>query len=99
MLEMRENVDIKEYCTLKVGGQFRYFVELSDKSQLPEVYKFAKEKKLPVFVLGGGSNMVFPDGVLEKVVVKINFSGFEILNDTSDYTDIKIGAGEKKMMR
>jgi UDP-N-acetylmuramate dehydrogenase len=94
MLEMRENVDIKEYCTLKVGGQFRYFVELSDKSQLPEVYKFAKEKKLPVFVLGGGSNMVFPDGVLEKVVVKINFSGFEILNDTSDYTDIKIGAGE-----
>ena len=89
-----EHVDIKDNCTLRVGGQFRYFIELSDKSELPEVYKFADEKKLPVFILGGGSNLVFPDGVLEQVVVKINFLGFEIINDTENYTDLKIGAGE-----
>lgn len=93
-MDMRENVDIKDYCTLKVGGQFRYFTEISNSSDLPEVYKFAKEKDLPVFILGGGSNMVFPDGVLDNVVAKINFLGFEILNDADEYTDIKIGAGE-----
>lgn len=94
MLEIYENVDIKDYCTLRVGGQFHYFIELSDKSELPKVYKFAREKNLSVFILGGGSNMVFPDGVLDKVVLKINFSGFEVINDTENYTDIKIGAGE-----
>jgi UDP-N-acetylmuramate dehydrogenase len=94
MLEIQENVDIKDYCTLKVGGQFRYFIEVSEIKYLQEIYDFAKEKNLPIFILGGGSNMVFPDGVLERVVIKINFPGFEIVNDTDDYTDIKIGAGE-----
>lgn len=94
MPEMKENVDIKEYSTLKVGGRFRYFTEISSPDNLPEVYAFAQEKNLPVFVLGGGSNLVFPDGLLEYVVIKINFSGFDIVNDTESYTDIKIGAGE-----
>ncbi len=94
MLEIKENVDIKSYCTLRVGGQFRYFVEISDKNDLEEAYKFAKEKDLPVFVLGGGSNMVFPDGLFNFVVLKINILGFEVLDDTDSYTDIKIGAGE-----
>jgi UDP-N-acetylmuramate dehydrogenase len=94
MLEVKENVDIRDYCTLKVGGQFRYFIEISDQSLLPEVYEFAKEKSLSVFILGGGSNMVFPDGVFESVVAKINFLGFEILDDTPTHTNIKIGAGE-----
>jgi len=94
MLKIEENVDIKDHCTLKVGGQFRYFIELSDKSELPEVYKIAREKNLPVFILGGGSNMVFPDGVLDKVVLKINFLGFEVINDTESYADVKVGAGE-----
>lgn len=93
-MEMHENVDIKDSCTLKVGGQFRYFTEISNPNDLLEVYAFAKEKNLPVFILGGGSNLVFPDGVLEQVVVKINFLGFEIINDTENYTDLKIGAGE-----
>jgi len=94
MLDIKEYVDIKEHCTFKVGGQFRYFTIVSSIEELPELYEFAKEKNLPVHILGGGSNMVFPDGVLEKVVAHINFEGFEIIEDTENYTDIKIGAGE-----
>jgi len=94
MLEVREYVDIREYTTFKIGGQFRYFTELSDPQELPELYKFAKEKNLPVFILGGGSNIVFPDGVYESVVVKIEFCGFEIISEEENYADLKIGAGE-----
>lgn len=95
MLEVREYVDIREHTTLKVGGQFRYFIELSDPDDLPELYNFAKEKSLPIHILGGGSNMVFPDGVFECVVAKIEFCGFEIMNETDEYADLKIGAGER----
>lgn len=94
MLEMREYVNIKDYCTFKVGGQFRYFTIINDISNLPSLYKFAEENNLPVFILGGGSNMVFPDGVLNCVVAKIENNLFEVVNDTYEYTDIKIGAGE-----
>ncbi len=94
MLEIKENVDIKEYCTLRVGGQFRYFVELNDPQDLPLLYEFAKEKNLPVFILGGGSNLVFPDGILNTVAARIQFCGLEILSDTDTHVDLRVGAGE-----
>lgn len=94
MLDIKDNVDIKEYTTFKIGGKFRYFIELSDYKELPNVYKFAKEKNLPILILGGGSNMVLPDGILESIVIKIKFFGFNIITDTKEYTEIKVGAGE-----
>ncbi len=94
MLKIDENVDIKKYSTLKIGGQFRYFIYINNKEDLAEAYRFAESKKLPVFVLGGGSNMVFPDGLLERVALKINILGFDILEETNDFAIIKIGAGE-----
>lgn len=94
MLDIQEYVDIRDFTTFKVGGQFRYFVELSDKDELYEVYKFAKEKNLPVMIIGGGSNMVFPDGVIERVVARIEFCDFEIVFQNDEYVDIKVGAGE-----
>ncbi|MDE2031084.1 MAG: UDP-N-acetylmuramate dehydrogenase [Patescibacteria group bacterium] len=94
MLKIQEYVDISDFTTFKVGGKFRYFIELSDIGQLVEVYKFAKEKNLPIRILGGGSNMVFSDGVLDIVALRIEFLGFDIVDDTEKFTDIKIGAGE-----
>ena len=88
MIEVQEHVDIREHTTFKVGGQFRYFIEVSAPEELPEVYNFAKEKNLPVHILGGGSNMVFPDGVFECVVVKIEFCNFELVNETEEYADL-----------
>jgi UDP-N-acetylmuramate dehydrogenase len=93
-MKIQEHVDIRDYCTFKVGGQFRYLITVRTVSELVAAYSFAKEKNLPVKILGGGSNMVFPDGVLENVVLKIEISGFDIVADTSLYTDIAIGAGE-----
>lgn len=93
-MEIQEYVDIREYCTFKVGGQFRYLVAVHTVPEIIEAYNFAREKNLPVKILGGGSNMVFPDGVLNRVVLKIEITGFDIVADTSDHTDIKVGAGE-----
>lgn len=94
MLEIRENVDIREYCTLKVGGHFRYFISVSSVDELKEALGFAKEKNIPIRIIGSGSNTVFPDGILENVVIKLDISGFEIIDETDKYSDIKVGTGE-----
>lgn len=95
MLEVVEYVDIRDHTTFKIGGQFRYFTRLSDPQELIELYKFAEEKNLPVHIVGGGSNMVFPDGVYDRVVAEIGFCGFEVVSDMDEYADIKVGAGEE----
>lgn len=94
MLNIQENVDIKKYTTFRIGGIFRYFTLINNKEELSEAYDFAEENKVKVFILGGGSNIIFPDGLLNFLVLKINIFGFEIIKDVSDYTDIKICAGE-----
>lgn len=94
MLRIKEYVDIKEYSTLHVGGQFRYFCVISSISELIEACDMAKKDKRKIFILGGGSNIVFSDGIIDVFALKIEIKGFEIINETDEFTDIKVGAGE-----
>ncbi len=94
MIDIREYVDTKDYCTLKVGGQFRYLIEITENKQLQEAYDWADEHGVKVLVLGSGSNMVFPDGTIEVVALHMNIHGFQIINDEHNHVDIRIGAGE-----
>ncbi|HLP86569.1 MAG TPA: UDP-N-acetylmuramate dehydrogenase [Candidatus Paceibacterota bacterium] len=91
---IQENVDIKGYSTFKIGGKFKYFTEVENINDIKEVVLFGKEKNTPLFILGGGSNIIFSDGDLNILAVKMEIKGFEIIKDTNEYTDIKIGAGE-----
>ena len=94
MFKIREYVDIKDYSTIKIGGEFRYFTIINDIKDIINALSFSKEKKLPIFILGGGSNIVFSDGTLNILALKNEIKGFEIVNETSEYIDIKVGAGE-----
>jgi len=97
-MKIQEYVDIKDYSTLHIGGQFRYFSVVSSTEELTSFYAIAqndvKYKEIPVFILGGGSNIVFSDGVINIMALKIEIKGFEIITETNEYTDIKIGGGE-----
>jgi len=97
-MNIREYVDIKNYSTLHMGGQFRYFTVISSIQDLLSAYAItqndANYKNTPIFVLGGGSNIVFSDGILNVLVLKIEIKSFEIISETNEYVDIKIGAGE-----
>ncbi|NVN97254.1 UDP-N-acetylmuramate dehydrogenase [Candidatus Nomurabacteria bacterium] len=93
-MEIQEYVDIKPFSTLRAGGQFRYFSIIEKIEDLKETYNFAKEKKVGIFILGGGSNMVFSDGIIDVLALKIEIKGFEIVSEGDEYTDIKVGAGE-----
>lgn len=96
--EIQEYVDIKNHCTFKIGGQFRYFTVVSSIEELNSIWTIVqsglKYKNLPIFILGGGSNIVFSDGILNVLAVKIEIKGFDIINETDEYSDIKVGAGE-----
>ena len=95
MLNIQEYVNINDYTTLKIGGKFRYFAEVSDVDSIPVIYEYAEKNNVPVMMIGGGSNLVFKDEVTNILAIKVNLLGFEIIKETEYYTEIKIGAGEK----
>ena len=93
-LHIEENVSLKEYSTMRVGGVARYFAAISTQEELIEALAFAKEKDLPVFILGGGSNVVFSDDGYRGLVIACRIKGIEMLKETPEHVFVKVGAGE-----
>jgi UDP-N-acetylmuramate dehydrogenase len=71
---IRDDVPLAPLTTLGVGGPARYFVEARSDAEVIEAVGFARARKLPVFVLGGGSNVVVADAGFPGMVLKIGIT-------------------------
>jgi len=80
MLKIRENVLLRDYTTFKIGGPARYFFVAKNKEEIKEAILWAKKKKLPFFILGGGSNVLFSDNGFNGLVIKLQNRQYEIRN-------------------
>ncbi len=56
--EIEENVELARHTTFGVGGPARYWLRCADDESLRRALRWARERRLPVFVLGGGSNLL-----------------------------------------
>ncbi len=74
-MTIQENIPLAPLTTLQVGGAARYFAELKREDDVREAVQFAKERGLPLFVLGGGSNLVVADSGWPGLVLKIAIGG------------------------
>lgn len=63
--------------TLKVGGAARFFVEAKTENEVVEAAKWGKLNDFPIFVLGGGSNVLISDQGFDGLVLKIALEGID----------------------
>lgn len=91
---MKTAVSLKQYTTMRLGGEAKLMAEITTPDELPVVYAKAKEEGLPVFVLGGGSNVIAHDEGFDGIILLNRIKGFEIIAETDDTVQLKIGAGE-----
>ena len=89
-----ENVYLASLTTLKVGGPARYFTEPKSAAEVAEAVNFARSKDLPLFVLGGGSNLVVSDAGWPGLVLKLAVPGIEERPENGK-TLFDVGAGEE----
>ena len=88
------NISLKQYTTMKLEGEARYMATVDSASDVVSLYRNARKENLPIFVLGGGSNVITHDEVFEGIVLLNKIKGFEVISETDETTDVKIGAGE-----
>jgi UDP-N-acetylmuramate dehydrogenase len=79
---------------MKIGGDARFITEVRTPDEVASIYHNAKSQNLPIFILGGGSNVIVHDEGFDGIVVRMRIEGFEIIDDNINNTTIKIGAGE-----
>ena len=91
---IHENVALAPFTTFRIGGPARYFTDAPTEEALLEAVQFAKDKKLPLFVLGGGSNLLVADAGFPGMVVKVGIRGLE-WESNRETTVVHAGAGEE----
>jgi UDP-N-acetylmuramate dehydrogenase len=89
-----ENFPLKGLTTFKIGGPAQFFVAVKNIDELTKAVQFAKSKRVPIFVLGGGSNVLISDTGVAGLVIKMEIKGIEIKEDESNIKTVIAGAGE-----
>lgn len=90
-----ENEMMKNHTTMKVGGKADLFLLPENENSLIFAVGLAKKSKIPFFVVGGGSNLIFSDDGFPGIIICTgNLSGIEILSEKNEFF-LKCGAGAK----
>lgn len=92
-MDIQENIELAPLTTLRVGGPARYFVRANTVDDVQAAVDFADARKLPLFVLGGGSNVLISDSGWPGLVLQIGISGIDHSHERQTIRFI-VGAGE-----
>jgi UDP-N-acetylmuramate dehydrogenase len=87
------SVPLAPLTTFGLGGPARFFAEITDAADLAGALRWAKDRNLPVFVLGGGSNLVVADGGFQGLVLRMRRRGLRWTRAGSDVR-VQVQAGE-----
>src|SRR5262245_20071824 len=86
---VQENVSLAPLTTLGIGGPERYFARAEIEKDVLDALDFAATRSLPVFVLGGGSNILVSDPGFAGLVIQIGLKGVQFAD-----CEVTAGAGE-----
>ena len=80
MMKFKKNVLLAPYTTFKIGGKARHFFVAKTAEDVEKALLRAREKNIPFFVLGGGSNLLVSDKGFKGLVLKIENRKLKIGN-------------------
>ncbi len=93
-MKIENNKNLKEFTTFRIGGQAQFFCYVRSESELLEALDFAKTKRVPFFVLGGGSNILVSDEGFQGLVINMEIKGVEYIPDENGNVQVIAKAGE-----
>ncbi|MGE5110315.1 MAG: UDP-N-acetylmuramate dehydrogenase [Acidobacteriaceae bacterium] len=76
-MDFLQNVPLAPLTTLGVGGPSRWYAEVHTEEDLRTAIHWAGECRVPIFILGGGSNLVISDSGWAGLTLRIALRGIE----------------------
>ena len=80
---------LSKHTTMRVGGPAQFWAEPETEEGFARLVRFTTERKIPIFVMGRGSNLLVRDGGIRGVVVRLSRGEFKRL----EVHGMHIGAG------
>ena len=93
-MHIEENRPLASFTTFGIGGPARWFVEAADESEIVAAVEWAREQGVPLFVLGGGSNLLISDAGFDGLVLRIGLRGISEVMAEGSQRIYRVAAGE-----
>ncbi|HEV7643913.1 MAG TPA: UDP-N-acetylmuramate dehydrogenase [Pyrinomonadaceae bacterium] len=74
-IQIQEHISLAPLTTLNIGGEARFFARAENEEQILAGLEFARQRALPVFILGGGSNVLIADDGFDGLVLQMVLGG------------------------
>ncbi|MFR0821997.1 MAG: UDP-N-acetylmuramate dehydrogenase [Clostridia bacterium] len=85
---------MNKHTSFKIGGVADIFVKVSTIENLREIIEFAKEKQVPVTIMGNGSNLLVKDKGIRGITIQMDIQDMQI-KEEADKVLVKVGSGVK----
>lgn len=92
---LQRNVPLASLTTLGIGGSAKLFARAQNVDDVREVIAWAEARREPLFILGGGSNVLIADQGFDGVVLQIDLRGMTVLTEDPDAVSVYVAAGER----
>lgn len=93
-MSIQESEPLKPFTTFKIGGPARYFASVASVQDFRAAADFAARNSLPLFVLGGGSNILVSDAGFPGVVAHPDCRGIGIAREDPESVTLEVNAAE-----
>jgi UDP-N-acetylmuramate dehydrogenase len=91
-MKLIEHEPLAKHTSWRIGGPARYYIEAPLPEDLAEAVDFAWQRDLPVFVLGGGTNLLAQDAGFAGVIIRYMARGFMLWETGDDTAVLNVGA-------
>jgi UDP-N-acetylmuramate dehydrogenase len=93
---IEENRPLAPFTTFGIGGPARWFVEAVNEAEIAEAVAWADERRVALFVLGGGSNLLVSDAGFNGLVLRMGLRGVKAMDapDEPGHRIYRAAAGE-----
>ena len=80
-MEICSNISLAPFATFRIGGPARWFVEATSEDEIAEATAWARLHCTPIFILGGGSNVLISDAGFDGLVLRVALLGVKVSDD------------------
>lgn len=90
----QQNVSLRDYSTMRLGGLAAYLIEIHTRQELSEAVDWAEQRRLPIIMIGGGSNIFWRDEGFDGLVIVNKLLRYEDFAEDETNHYVTVGAGE-----
>lgn len=94
--KIKTNEDMSKHTSFKTGGKADYYIKAENKEDISKIIKYTKQNRIPLHIIGNGSNILVSDEGIRGIVLKIDLQGIEI-QEQDEGVIVTVSAGEKVM--